>query len=84
MCESFFFDIVWSDIPKSLGHWPMLIVIAEPVMNPEMAGAGIKSTRIPSRTKPINMAIAPVIIENATAICSAVTSGYSKVTLVTV
>jgi hypothetical protein len=62
----------------------MVIVIAEPVMNPAIEQAGIKSTRMPRRTRPINIAMAPVSKEKVTAISVAVMVALSEVTLVMV
>jgi hypothetical protein len=45
---------------------------------------GIKSTKIPNRTRPINIAIIPVNKESATAISGPVIVGSAETTRVTV
>lgn len=56
--------------------------MADPVMYPAIAGSEIKSTRMPSRMRPMRMRMMPENKERQTAISGPVISGWVSLTCV--
>lgn len=54
--------------PSIVGICPAAMLIAEPVINAEIAHSGMKSTIQPARIKPMKRTIEPAIIASAEAI----------------
>lgn len=62
-------------MPISLGTWPEMMLMAEPVMNEQMDGRGMNSTSQPRRARPMKQMMAPAITAKAEAITWPGTSG---------
>ena len=61
-------------MPSMEGTCPAAIVMAEPVMNPAIAGTGMNSTMKPRRNKPMPNVMAPQSKARAVAISGFVNS----------
>lgn len=55
-------------MPINPGTWPAAMLIAEPVMKPLTAGAGMNSTSHPMRKRPIPRTMNPVMKAKTVAI----------------